>query len=417
MVNEKKDFRSIRIFFGATALLILATFFVPGASAWAKEIPQREKDLAINGPYYKKLVQMKDVVADILPPPAYIIESYLTVLRLIDEAERAMVDGAIDATEMKIINDLIEYGNQLKNGAPGQFPGYFERIDVWSKELPETTAEDKLFKEWLVKKSVEPAKKFYELRDIKFNPLIKAGDIKAAKTVARTDLKPLYQDHRAAVDVVVSRARRVNEKIEKEVADKVSKAEQGQGDVTMADIQVRGDLYKKIIQMKDVVSDILPPPAYIIESYLVVLQLIDETEIGMEDGSIDDKDKVLINGLLESGRQLKEGNSSKGELPGYLERQAFWQADLSDKTPEDKEIKELMTKLSAEQASKFYEVRDSKFTPLVNKGNVEEAKKVAHEELFPLYSEHRKYIDKLVIAANKMYESVDKEVSGLLSGK
>jgi len=33
--------------------------------------------LRINGPIYKDIVQGKDVIADILPTPAYIIESYL----------------------------------------------------------------------------------------------------------------------------------------------------------------------------------------------------------------------------------------------------------------------------------------------------------------------------------------------------
>ena len=56
----------------------------PNPTVQAVELTQRDKDLAINGPFYRKLVQMKDVVADILPPPAYIIEAQLTVLRLID---------------------------------------------------------------------------------------------------------------------------------------------------------------------------------------------------------------------------------------------------------------------------------------------------------------------------------------------
>jgi hypothetical protein len=38
--------------------------------------------LQVNGPVYKAVVEGKDIIADILPPPKYIIESYLTTLQL-----------------------------------------------------------------------------------------------------------------------------------------------------------------------------------------------------------------------------------------------------------------------------------------------------------------------------------------------
>ncbi|MBY0263708.1 MAG: hypothetical protein K2Q20_15290, partial [Phycisphaerales bacterium] len=41
-------------------------------------------DIKVNGPMYKKIVSDKDLLADILPPPAYIIESYLTAHRMAD---------------------------------------------------------------------------------------------------------------------------------------------------------------------------------------------------------------------------------------------------------------------------------------------------------------------------------------------
>ena len=34
-------------------------------------------NLKVNGPEYERIVQVKDLVADILPPPEYILESYL----------------------------------------------------------------------------------------------------------------------------------------------------------------------------------------------------------------------------------------------------------------------------------------------------------------------------------------------------
>ena len=47
---------------------------------------------------------------------------------------------------------------------------------------------------------------------------------------------------------------------------------------TIEEIQVRGPIYQDIVEAKDAVADVLPPPEYIIESYLVILQMEDETD-------------------------------------------------------------------------------------------------------------------------------------------
>src|SRR5689334_14898710 len=44
---------------------------------------------------------------------------------------------------------------------------------------------------------------------------------------------------------------------------------------TLNELKVNGPLYQRIIQGKDLIADILPPPEYVIESYLVALQLSD----------------------------------------------------------------------------------------------------------------------------------------------
>ncbi len=380
----------------------------------AAELTVQEKELVINGSYYKKLVQQKDLIADILPPPAYIIESYLTVLRLVDTAETAMADGKIDAAEMKVIDAMIDYGVKLKDGSPGVFPGYFERIEAWKKDLTGTSPDEKLVKKLLVVKSVEPATQFFDLRDSKFTPLIKAGDVKAAKDLVRTGLKPLYVEHRASIDAVVSRSRRVNEKIEKDVSDLLADSAKN---ASFASIQIKGDLYNKVIQMKDLVADILPPPAYIIESYLTVLQQIDEAEIAMADGSIDTNEKAVLDSLVEYGRQLEAGDSTKGEMAGYKERIAFWTTDLAADSPAAQAIKDLTLKGAYEPALKFFAIRNDKFLAAIAKGAVEDAKKVARQELLPAYDEHRKNIDSLVAASTAMYNQVQAQVDALLAAK
>jgi len=49
----------------------------------------------VNGKYYKQIVAGKDLVADILPPPEYVIESYLVALQMIGETKTSEIDESI----------------------------------------------------------------------------------------------------------------------------------------------------------------------------------------------------------------------------------------------------------------------------------------------------------------------------------
>lgn len=43
---------------------------------------------------------------------------------------------------------------------------------------------------------------------------------------------------------------------------------------TVRTVQIHGPLYSQIIQSKDLATDALPPPLYIVDSYLVTLELL-----------------------------------------------------------------------------------------------------------------------------------------------
>jgi len=76
-------------------------------------------NLKVNGPVYDKIVMEKDLVADILPPPSYLIESYLTVCEMVEEKDSI------------ILNQEAEYLiNKLRKE-------YFERHEYWIKNMPE----------------------------------------------------------------------------------------------------------------------------------------------------------------------------------------------------------------------------------------------------------------------------------------
>ncbi|KQZ28270.1 hypothetical protein [Duganella sp. Root1480D1] len=53
-------------------------------------------ELKVNGPVYERIVQSKDLNADVLPPPEYIIESYLASLQLADAQDKARQDQLLE---------------------------------------------------------------------------------------------------------------------------------------------------------------------------------------------------------------------------------------------------------------------------------------------------------------------------------
>lgn len=354
----------------------------------------------VSGVYYQKIVHMKDVIADILPPPAYIIESYLVALQMYDAVEA----GA----PKKVLEDLISYGEKLANGRSDKgdpFPGYNGRIEYWLKDLDSSHPVNGPLKALLTEKSAPPAKKFFQIRDSKLIPALKGGNLAEAAKIIRTELKPAYDEHRKVVDKIVIDANTEYVKVEKAAIDRLGKGEQS------PELRIKGKEYNQIIRMKDLIADILPPPAYIIEALLISMQMIDDV----------DENNGKISEAFEKhtayGKLLKDGNSSKGEAAGYLERIEYWKKNLSDKTTPEKKTKDLMTSLSVNPALKFFAIRDDKLIPALRAGKIPEAKAILRSELKPAYDEHRKFIDELVARANKVYAQLEAEVAQQLANK
>jgi methyl-accepting chemotaxis protein WspA len=136
----------------------------------------REK---VNGPIYDQIIQNKDVIADVLPPPEYIIESYLLVLQTLDE------------TDPVTIAQLEERGRALRKE-------YDVRHEVWDRELAPGP-----LRQAMVVDSYGPAIQFFDVRDRDFYAAIRAGNRDGARAIANGVLKQHYDKHRLAVDEVV----------------------------------------------------------------------------------------------------------------------------------------------------------------------------------------------------------------------
>lgn len=136
----------------------------------------------VNGPLYQRIAMGKDLIADILPPPEYIIESYFVLFQMTEEP---------DADKLK---DLALRSKSLRED-------YENRHAFWQKSLPEGA-----LKELMVVKSAIPAGKFYEIRDKEVIPAIIRGEKERALKLMRDSLAPLYEQHRSAIEKVVEMA-------------------------------------------------------------------------------------------------------------------------------------------------------------------------------------------------------------------
>lgn len=127
------------------------------------------------------LVRDKDLIADILPPPTYLIESYLLTLQACDEANAPELQKLTEA--MALLEK--EFG---------------ERCTVWDQRLPEPELHDAFLS--VREKGVH----FLAERNQKLMPLLVAHDYSGARKVLQGSVRPAYQAHRNAVDMLVKLA-------------------------------------------------------------------------------------------------------------------------------------------------------------------------------------------------------------------
>lgn len=122
--------------------------------------------------------QGKDVVADILPPPLYLIESQLQVYTLL-HAKPEEREG--------LIRTLARLQKEFE-----------ERNSFWQ----ESNLNEPL-KQLLLGEQKQQGERFWQLLNTRFVPAIKAGDIATATRIA-TNLHAIYNAHRLGVDATVT---------------------------------------------------------------------------------------------------------------------------------------------------------------------------------------------------------------------
>jgi methyl-accepting chemotaxis protein len=153
------------------------------------------KELKVGGPLYSDIKLGNDLIADILPPPEYVIEAYL-------EATLAMREPDL----------LAAHGERLVQLRKD----YDERKAFW---IASSLSAD--LKTALVSKSDAEVQKFWKLLSDQLLPALKAKDMVAAER-AYAQLKDAYTAHRAVIDSIVESANKQNADMEKLAAERDS---------------------------------------------------------------------------------------------------------------------------------------------------------------------------------------------------
>lgn len=148
----------------------------------------------VGGPYYREIVRGKDLIADVLPPPLYITESYQEMLRMAGETDR----GRLDALIKRAREDEVEFS---------------ARKAYWDSVLPPGPIHDSL-----VGSVTRPAIEFYEVLNRLYVPALLRDQREVAFDLARGILTEKYEQQRGAADWLTRAVRAELATVEQKVA-------------------------------------------------------------------------------------------------------------------------------------------------------------------------------------------------------
>ncbi|WP_332765391.1 methyl-accepting chemotaxis protein [Phenylobacterium sp.] len=147
-------------------------------------------------------------------------------------------------------------------------------------------------------------------------------------------------------------------------------------------LRVGGPLYDRIVLGKDLVADILPPPAYVIEAYLV-------TRLALDAPATVGEAKARIAKLHEE----------------YDQRHAFW-----TDAPLPADLKRDMVETSHAEVQRFWAEVEGDFLPALERGDTDAAR-ASMGEVAAAYTAHREVVDRMVAAANDMNKATEAQAA------
>lgn len=166
-------------------LLSLATVFGLGFIVFGITAFSTLNAVKIDGPHYNKIVADKNLMADILPPPAFIIESSWLSGKLRDATSAE--DIALVESEFVRLKD--EYDTSIRH---------------WTNNV-----QDPKIQIELLQHSKDAAQKFFDIVDAELLPAARRQDRQTVERLLVNDLDVHFRDHFAAINRVVERNKEI----------------------------------------------------------------------------------------------------------------------------------------------------------------------------------------------------------------
>ncbi len=156
---------------------------------------------------------------------------------------------------------------------------------------------------------------------------------------------------------------------------------------TVTTVQIHGPLYVQIVDSKDLVVDTLPPPLYIVESYLATLELL----------VVPPSQRPV---LIKRFQQLQRG---------FVLKEAEWHTRLPPGPLRDKLIH-----ASGLWARRFYEQWNRDFLPAAERGDTETMTSLVSGPLTSHFEQHRREILELVALADAQRRRTEQSATSVL---
>ena len=165
-------FKNLKI---GTKLLLRIGVLVVGLLAFMAYAYWNRSTVQVGGPLYMEVVEGKDLLADIAPPPLLIMEANLLTADMLTARSDEMPG-------------MIARGKEVK----AEFEA---RHDAWAKSL-----EPDHLRDLVVDEAYKPAMEYFAIRDSEFIPALLAGDHAKAEALRDGVMTDKYDAHRAKID-------------------------------------------------------------------------------------------------------------------------------------------------------------------------------------------------------------------------
>ena len=177
-VAKKFAILIILVFVGMTGLYSISTYTITKSS--------------IGSSTYQSIASSKDLLADILPPPLYVIETYLDALQIISTSDPAGLE--------KLYNSVAQHKKDFE-----------QQYNFWR-----ASGIDPQIKLMVDQELYPTGRAVFEIIETKIKPAVQGNNRAAAEAAAVSQLTPAYQKHRDVVDKLATLLEAYSRKVTEE---------------------------------------------------------------------------------------------------------------------------------------------------------------------------------------------------------